>query len=142
MAIHCCPKCELWNSCSTKWLRTEKGEENICCSSCSSYKTCLRNDIERLLEEKAVKLNWLKAQLDEVINQQTAVYQENVYGLSMRDFKAFVANYALTGFWILFGIETKLLQESVLYTLSIIPCLFVYWIILRKLQKKTVEVKA
>ncbi|MCM8783312.1 MAG: hypothetical protein NC818_00835 [Candidatus Omnitrophica bacterium] len=142
MAIYCCPKCELWNSCSTKWLRSEKGEENLCCSSCSAYKDCLRKDIEKLLEEKAVKIDWLREQLDEAINPETIVSSENIYGLNLRDFKAFVANYALTGFWILLGLETKLLQQSILYTISIIPCLLVFWIILRKVQKSVSIAKA
>ncbi|MFN7170398.1 MAG: hypothetical protein ACK4NT_04060 [Candidatus Omnitrophota bacterium] len=137
MAIYCCPKCAAWNSCVTKWVRTEKGDENFCCSSCSLYKECLRKDIEGILQGRTDKLTWLREQLEEAINPE--VTEANVYGLNVRDFKAFVANYALTGFWILFGLETKLLQESILYTLSIIPCLAVFWIILRKVQKAIVK---
>lgn len=133
MAIHCCSKCGYWNSCLTKWLRTEKGEENFCCISCFSYKDCLRKDIENLLQEKEKKISWLRQQIEEAMDYHPT--KESTYGLSMRDFKAFVANYALTGFWILFGLETKLLEKSLLYILSIIPCLFVYWLILKKVQK-------
>jgi|GEM_PF-3558142 len=133
MAIYCCPKCEHWNSCVTKWLRTEKGEENFCCSSCSSYKECLRKDIEKILQEKEEKLAWLRQRLEEAMTP--AISDEYVYGLNLRDFKAFIANYALTGFWIIFGLESKLLQQSLLYTLSIIPCLIAYWLILKKVQR-------
>ncbi|MCM8766150.1 MAG: hypothetical protein NC920_04840 [Candidatus Omnitrophica bacterium] len=140
MAIYCCPKCGAWNSCVTKWVRTEKGEENICCSTCNFYKECLRKDIEGLLQERSDKLLWIREQLEEAINP--TVTNVSLHGLDLRDFKAFVANYALTGFWILFGLETKLLQQSILYTLSIIPCLVVFWIILRKVQKISTRAKA
>ncbi len=140
MAIYCCSRCGAWHSCTTKWVRTEKGEDNLCCSVCGSYNECIRKDIDSILEERASKLDWLRKELDSAVNPK-AEEQEYVQGLSQRDFKAFIANYALTGFWVVYGLETKFLEQNVFYTLAVIPALFTYWIILRRIQR-TAVVKA
>lgn len=38
--VFCCPKCENYNNCQTRWIRGEKGEEQVCCEICSKYHEC------------------------------------------------------------------------------------------------------
>jgi len=134
MAIYCCPKCGSWNSCEAKWVRSEKGEVNLCCSSCGSYGECIRRDIDSILEERASRLDWLRNELSEAINPKVDD-EDYVQGLNPRDFKAFIANYALSGFWIIYGLETKFLERNIFYTLAIIPSILIFWIVLKKIQK-------
>lgn len=37
---YCCPHCQAYEKCPTKWTRAERGEEQICCESCSKYGAC------------------------------------------------------------------------------------------------------
>ena len=39
--LNCCETCQIYWTCETKWYRGEKGEENICCTKCNSYKICV-----------------------------------------------------------------------------------------------------
>ena len=39
-ALQCCSKCHDYNTCPTKWVRGERGEEQLCCSKCKSYLKC------------------------------------------------------------------------------------------------------
>ncbi|MEW6009273.1 MAG: AAA family ATPase [Candidatus Omnitrophota bacterium] len=41
--IHCCPDCQKFDKCETKWLRGTKGEEQICCQSCQDFARCIEN---------------------------------------------------------------------------------------------------
>lgn len=132
MSIYCCQKCNTWNSCDTKWVRTEKDEPNLCCSSCFGYAECLRKDIESILQDRSSKLDWIRNELEEVLNP--AADENFIDGLKQKDFKIFVTNYALSGFWILYGLETGFLERSILYTLAIIPSVFIFWIVLRKVH--------
>jgi general secretion pathway protein A len=38
--IKCCPRCQVFSGCTTKWVRAEKGEEQICCETCAKYHSC------------------------------------------------------------------------------------------------------
>jgi len=48
--IYCCPDCQKYATCETKWARGTKGAEQLCCFKCQDYKRCIEN-IEK------VKLN-------------------------------------------------------------------------------------
>lgn len=37
---HCCAKCQDFERCSTKWVRAEKGLEQVCCEKCVKYAAC------------------------------------------------------------------------------------------------------
>lgn len=39
--INCCESCRVYWTCETKWYRGEKGSENICCTICNYYNSCL-----------------------------------------------------------------------------------------------------
>lgn len=132
MKLYCCTKCNLWNFCVTKWLRTEKGEENLCCESCQSYQECLSKSLEETLQERVSRIELLRRQLNGIFSSQKL--KKANYGLEDKEWKIFVANYALTGFWILFGITSKALENNFFYTISIIPSIVVFWIILKKVQ--------
>jgi len=41
--IYCCPDCQKYNKCETKWLRGTKGEEQLCCEKCQDYQRCMEN---------------------------------------------------------------------------------------------------
>lgn len=41
--IHCCPDCQKYEKCETKWLRGTKGEEQICCETCQDFSRCVDN---------------------------------------------------------------------------------------------------
>lgn len=41
----CCPQCQEFNKCSTKWVRAEKGQEQVCCEKCVRYGSCHRMTI-------------------------------------------------------------------------------------------------
>jgi len=36
----CCEKCRFADHCATKWIRGERGEEQVCCELCQHYKAC------------------------------------------------------------------------------------------------------
>jgi general secretion pathway protein A len=36
----CCPRCQGFDTCVTKWTRAQNGEEQICCETCSKYHAC------------------------------------------------------------------------------------------------------
>ncbi len=38
--IQCCPQCQAYAACTTKWVRAEKGQEQICCETCAKYHSC------------------------------------------------------------------------------------------------------
>lgn len=38
--LSCCPRCQYYNSCITKWLRGEKGERDYCCDHCPYFFEC------------------------------------------------------------------------------------------------------
>ena len=40
---HCCPGCDRYMTCLTKWERGTRGEEQVCCPECSGYKRCSEN---------------------------------------------------------------------------------------------------
>jgi general secretion pathway protein A len=50
LEIYCCPDCQLYTKCETKWVRGTKGQEQICCPKCRDYPRCIENI-------KNVKLN-------------------------------------------------------------------------------------
>jgi hypothetical protein len=132
MAIYCCQNCGAWNSCAIKWVRSEKDEANLCCNTCAGYTDCVRKDIESILTERSSRIDWLRKELNTAL--KPAGEDDYGYGLTQKDFKAFIANYGLTGFWILYGLETKFLEKNILYTVAIIPVVLAFWIILRKVQ--------
>ena len=38
---YCCPNCQRYFNCETKWIRGIKKEEQVCCPHCKSYMQCL-----------------------------------------------------------------------------------------------------
>lgn len=38
--LSCCPRCQYYGSCITKWLRGEKGEPDYCCDHCPFFFEC------------------------------------------------------------------------------------------------------
>lgn len=38
--VFCCPQCQAFSSCATKWNRAQKGEEQVCCETCAKYHSC------------------------------------------------------------------------------------------------------
>ncbi|MCX5701490.1 MAG: AAA family ATPase, partial [Candidatus Omnitrophica bacterium] len=48
--IYCCPGCNKYTACETKWTRGTKGQEQLCCPDCQDYNYCMNNI-------KKVKLN-------------------------------------------------------------------------------------
>jgi general secretion pathway protein A len=38
--VHCCARCQDFARCSTKWVRAEKGQEQICCEKCAKFDAC------------------------------------------------------------------------------------------------------
>ena len=40
LVFNCCRQCQAFFNCATKWLRSEKNEENICCSGCHNFRVC------------------------------------------------------------------------------------------------------
>lgn len=43
LKIYCCPDCEKYAKCETKWLRGTKGEAQLCCKKCQDYARCVEN---------------------------------------------------------------------------------------------------
>jgi hypothetical protein len=50
--MNCCQRCQVFWTCETKWYRGEKGEENLCCSTCNFYRECLKKSKEKKEKEK------------------------------------------------------------------------------------------
>ena len=48
--LYCCPDCQQYTNCETKWLRGTKAEEQLCCAKCQDYPRCMEM-------AKKVKLN-------------------------------------------------------------------------------------
>lgn len=40
--IYCCEKCPYWDNCEVKWIRGEKGLEQLCCAACDYILSCLK----------------------------------------------------------------------------------------------------
>lgn len=50
LKIYCCPDCQIYMNCETKWMRGTRSEEQLCCSNCQDYQRCIDNT-------KKLKLN-------------------------------------------------------------------------------------
>jgi len=46
-SLHCCNKCQEYFICPTKWVRGERGEEQICCPQCRNYKKCHKKPVQK-----------------------------------------------------------------------------------------------
>jgi len=38
--VFCCVKCQFAKNCATQWIRTEHGQDQLCCELCARYKEC------------------------------------------------------------------------------------------------------
>ena len=45
--IHCCAKCQDYDSCETKWFHAVEGKENLCCPKCEYYQECLEENTNK-----------------------------------------------------------------------------------------------
>lgn len=41
--IYCCPDCQYYMVCDTKWIRGTKGQEQLCCAKCQDFICCIEN---------------------------------------------------------------------------------------------------
>lgn len=53
--IHCCPSCQEYTTCETKWLRGANHEEQICCPECKNYQNCSKGDNSAVRHSEAQK---------------------------------------------------------------------------------------